>query len=308
MEHSTKKKVLNLFAIGIAVVLVLYLISLCIPMLWALMTTLKSVEEFEGGQFEAIYYEENKLWWPKYGATFKNYINAFKDFCIIVPTSTPGSLGIPFYILDQFVNSLLYSVGCSVTVTAASLVMAYATARYAYRMSSWIYTFALLALALPIVGSLPSEIAVSQQLGLYDTFLGLWIMRGNFLNTYFLIFFAQFKMIPRDYTEAAKIDGAHPFTIMTNIIFPLAGGTIATVFVLAFIGYWNDFQIPMVYLPSHPVAAYGMYRIQIAAETEWSSVPSQMSGVLIMALPIIIFYGLFNRRLNVNLSVGGIKG
>jgi ABC-type glycerol-3-phosphate transport system permease component len=51
-----------------------------------------------------------------------------------------------------------------------------------------------------------------------------------------------------------------------------------------------------------------MYRIQIAAETQWSSVPSQMAGVLIMALPIIIFYGIFNRRLNVNLSVGGIKG
>lgn len=308
MENSTKKKALNPFAIVIAAVLALYLVSLFIPVLWALMTTLKRIEEFEGGQFESVYYEENKLWWPKYGATFQNYINAYKNFYIVVPTSTPGSLGIAFYIFDQFVNSLLYAVGCSIAVTVASLVMAYASARYTYRMSSWIYTFALIALALPIVGSLPSEIAVSQQLGLYDTFLGLWIMRGNFLNTYFLIFFAQFKMIPRDYTEAAKIDGAHPFTIMTKIIFPLASGTIATVMVLAFIGYWNDFQIPMVYLPSHPVAAYGMYRIQIAAETQWSSVPSQMAGVLIMALPIIIFYGIFNRRLNVNLSVGGIKG
>ena len=308
MERSKKKKVLNSFAIGIAVVLVLYLISLFVPVLWALMTTLKSNDEFEGGLVGSVYYEANKLWWPRHGATLKNYVNAYKNFYIIVPSSKPGSLGIPFYIFDQFANSLLYSVGCSITVTTASLVMAYAAARYTYRMSSWIYTFALLALALPIVGSLPSEIAVSQQLGLYDTFLGLWIMRGNFLNTYFLIFFAQFKMIPRDYTEAAKIDGAHPFTIMTKIIFPLAGGTIATVLVLAFIGYWNDFQIPMVYLPSHPVAAYGMYRIQIAAETEWSSVPSQTAGVLIMALPIIVFYGIFNRRLNVNLSVGGIKG
>lgn len=308
MEQSKKKKVLNPFAIIIAVVLTLYLISLCSLVFWALMTTLKSVEEFEGGQFETVFYESNKLWWPKYGLTLANYINAYKNFRVVVPSTTPGSLGIAFSIFDQFRNSLLYSVGCSITVTGASLIMAYATARYTYRMSSWIYTFTLLALALPIVGSLPSEIAVSQQLGIFDTFLGLWIMRGNFLNTYFLIFFAQFKMIPRDYTEAAKIDGAHPFTIMTRIIFPLASGTIATVFVLAFIGYWNDFQIPMVYLPSHPVAAYGMYRIQMAAETEWSSVPSQMAGVLLMALPIIIFYGIFNRRLNVNLSVGGIKG
>ena len=298
MEISKKKKPLNLFAIGIAVVLVVYLISLCIPVFWTLMTTLKSKEEFVDG---------NKLWWPK-SASLNSYIIAFNNFYIDVPSSKPGSLGVRFNIFGQFTNSILYSVGCSITVTLASLVMAYAAARFTYRMSSWIYTFALLALALPIVGSLPSEIAVSRQLGLYDTFLGLWIMRGNFLNTYFLIFFAQFKMIPRDYTEAAKIDGASPFTIMARIICPLASGTISTVLVLAFIGYWNDFQIPMVYLPSHPVAAYGMYRIQIANMTEWSSVPIQMAGVLIMALPIIIFYGVFNRRLNVNLSVGGIKG
>ena len=308
MEQTKKKKALNAFAIGIAVVLVLYVISLFVPVLWALMTTLKSNEEFEGGVVGGVFYESNKLWWPQYGATLQNYINAYKNFYILVPSTTPGSLGTQYYMFDQFANSLLYSVGCSITVTAASLVMAYAAARYTYRMSSWIYTFALLALALPIVGSLPSEIAVSQQLGIYGSFIGIWIMRGNFLNTYFLIFFAQFKMIPRDYTEAAKIDGAHPFTIMTKIIFPLASGTIATVFVLAFIGYWNDFQIPMVYLPKYPVAAYGMYRIQIANDTVWGSVPSQTAGVLLMALPIIIFYGIFNRRLNVNLSVGGIKG
>ncbi len=310
MKDSTKKKVLNPFAIIIAVVLVLYMISMCIPLFWTLMTTLKNVNEFEGnGIINGIeIFEENKLWWPKYGMTFDNYINAYKNFYIMLPSTTPGSLGIKYDIISQFVNSLLYSVGCSITVTVVSLIMGYASARYSYRSSSWIYTFVLVALALPIVGSLPSEIAVSMDLGLFDTFIGIWIMRGSFLNTYFLIFFAQFKMIPRDYTEAAKIDGASPFTIMTKIIFPLASGTISTVFVLAFIGYWNDFQIPMVYLPSHPVAAYGMYRFQIGTNGELDKVPIQMAGVLIMALPIIVFYGIFNKKLNVNLSVGGIKG
>ena len=133
-------------------------------------------------------------------------------------------------------------------------------------------------------------------------------MRANFLNTYFLIYYAQFKMIPRDYTEAAKIDGAHPFTIMTKIIFPLAAGTTATVFVLAFIGYWNDFQIPMVYLPSHPVAAFGMYQFQNTAILEIAHTPTRLAGICLMALPIVIFYAIFNKKLNVNLSVGGIKG
>ena len=61
MEQPKTKKVLNAFAIGIAVVLVLYVISLFVPVLWALMTTLKSDGEFEGGFDGLAYYESNKL-------------------------------------------------------------------------------------------------------------------------------------------------------------------------------------------------------------------------------------------------------
>lgn len=307
MENTTKK-VVNVFAIVIAVVLALYVVSMVIPLFWTLMTTMKSVSEFEGGFINGEKIADNKLFWPKYGLTLDNYVNAYKNFYVIVPSTKPGSLGTKYNIMSQFINSIMYSVGCSITMTVASLIMAYAAARFTYRLSGWIYAFVLVTMALPIVGALPSELAVSRELGLFDTFIGIWIMRGNFLNTYFLIFFAQFKMIPRDYTEAARIDGANPFTIMVKIIFPLAMGTISTVFVLAFIGYWNDFQIPMVYLPSHPVAAYGMYLFQISNNNALDYVPIQMAGVLIMALPIIVFYGIFNKKLNVNLSVGGIKG
>jgi ABC-type glycerol-3-phosphate transport system permease component len=186
--------------------------------------------------------------------------------------------------------------------------MGYATARFKYKFSEVIYAFVLITMALPIVGSMPSEIAVSQKLEMFDTFHGIWILRASFLNTYFLIFYAQFKMIPKDYTEAAKIDGANPFTIMTQIIVPLATGTISTVFVLAFIGYWNDFQIPMVYLPTHPVAAYGMYDFQNSKINEIAHTPLRLAGICLMALPIVVFYAVFNKKLNVNLSVGGIKG
>ena len=133
-------------------------------------------------------------------------------------------------------------------------------------------------------------------------------MRSTFLNTYFLIYYAQFKMIPMDYTEAAKIDGASPLSVMLKIIVPLAAGTTTAVFVLNFIALWNDFQIPMVYLPSHPVAAYGMYQFQNTAIVEIAHTPTRLAGICLMTFPIVVFYAIFNKRLNVNLSVGGIKG
>lgn len=301
MKAITKKKPFNVVATVTIVLLVLYAISMFIPIFWTVMTTLKTRFEYES--------LGNALWLPKEGITFENFTLAYEYFKIDV---TKGPVGrtetIEFYIFDQFVNSILYSCGCAFGITLSSLVMGYATARFSYRFSNVIYSFVLVTLALPIVGSLPSEIAVSRGLRIFDTFPGIWIMRANFLNTYFLIFYAQFKMIPRDYTEAAKIDGASPLTIMTKIIVPLAMGTVTTVFVLNFIGYWNDFQIPMVYLPSHPVAAYGMYRFQEDRIEKIDYTSARLAGICIMALPIIVFYGIFNRKLNVNMSVGGIKG
>ncbi len=305
MKDSAKKWKFNPLALIIVVLLVAYMLTMVSLLGWTIITTLKSWVEYE------LYDNHsdrlgNMLWLPKEGLAFENYVTAYKYFYVEVQMKNGDYKS--YYILSQFGNSLLYSFGCSATMTGACLVMGYATARFKYKFSEIIYAFVLITMALPIVGAMPSEIAVTQAMHIFDTFPGIWILRGSFLNTYFLIFYAQFKMIPKDYTEAAKIDGANPLTIMMQIIVPLAAGTISTVFVLAFITYWNDFQIPMVYLPSHPVAAYGMYEFQSSRINEIAHTPLKLAGICLMALPIVIFYAIFNKKLNVNLSVGGIKG
>lgn len=302
------KEKVNVLGIVLGVVLGLYVISMILPLLWMLLTTLKSISEYEIMEMPNSDRLGNMLWWPK-KMTLENYATAYNYFYIdvdIIFNNQPATAR--FNIFQQFVNSILFSVGSAVALTITSMVMGYATARFKYKFLEFIYAFVLVALALPIVGSMPSEIATSQALGFFDTFWGIWIMRSTFLNTYFLIFHAQFKMIPQDYTEAAKIDGANPFLIMVNIIMPLAWGTILAVFVLNFIALWNDFQIPMVYLPSHPVAAYGMYRFQNTSIVEIAHTPTRLAGICLMTIPIVIFYAIFNEQLNVNLSVGGIKG
>ncbi len=304
MDTNVKKRKLHPLSCIVFSILLIYLLVMFFMMLWMLLTTFKSVSEYTSGGAKYDF-SGNKLWLAgKDGWTIQNYLTAWRSFVFEV-TET----GLQYNIISQFMNSLLYSVGCAAAVTLTSLIMGYATARFTYRFSGYIYAFVLVTLSLPIVGSMPSEMAVADALGILDTFPGLWIMRANFLNTYFLIFFAQFKMIPKDYTEAAKIDGANPFTIMWQIIVPLATGTISTVFVLSFITYWNDYQIPMLYLPSHPVAAWGMYMfVNDPLSTEISNTPTRLAGVCLMAVPIVVFYAVFNSKLNVNLSVGGIKG
>ena len=298
---TTKKKLhFNPIAVVTFTILAFYVLTMIFSVLWLLSTSLKSVEEYQFG-FISNGFKANTLWVPKHGATFQNFIRAYKYFYV---QTDKGDV----YILEQFGNSLLYCVGCSFTTTATCLVMGYASARFKYKLSGYIYAFVLVTMALPVVGAMPSEIRVAEQLNIFGTFHGIWIMRATFLNMYFLIFYAQFKMIPKDYTEAAKIDGASPGAIMMKIIVPLAATTTTTVFVLMFISYWNDYQIPRIYLEQHPVAAHGMYNFVQIPVNELDATPYKLAGIVIMALPIVIFYAIFNKKLNVNLSVGGIKG
>ena len=295
---TTKKKLqFNPIAVITCAILVLYVVTMLFSVIWLLSSTLKTTTEYHGGAYDSM---GTALWFPK-KVTFENFSFVYNNYFV---NTKYGDV----YLLEQYGNSRLYCVGCSFTTTATCLVMGYASARFKYKLSGYIYAFVLVTMALPVVGSMPSEIRVADQLNIFGTFHGIWIMRASFLSMYFLIFYAQFKMIPKDYTEAAKIDGASPGAIMMKIIVPLAATTTTTVFVLLFISYWNDYQIPRIYLEEHPVAAHGMYNFVQIPVNELDSTPYKLAGIVIMALPIVIFYAIFNKKLNVNLSVGGIKG
>jgi ABC-type glycerol-3-phosphate transport system permease component len=290
-----RKHHFDLFFAIVFIFLLLYVISLLLPVFWTLLTALKSPKEFD--------FDGNTLGWPT-EASFSNFATAYKNFFVRVYN---GGDPYYFYMGDLFANSLYYTVGCALAATITPCFVAYVVADYPYKFGKIIYAIVIVAMALPIIGALPSEIQVSKTLGIYDTFIGLWIMKANFLGIYFLVFYAQFKMIPKDYIEAAKVDGAGNFRIMFQVIMPFALGTMLTVFLLNFITYWNDYQIPMIYLPSHPVAAYGMYVFQMSTETALANTPVKLAGIFLMAAPIVLVALIFSRRLMANLSVGGVK-
>ncbi len=294
-----KLKKTNVAYVVLFTVLAIYTVSLALPMLWTLLTSLKNYEIYKQATVKGDVAELIGLG----NLSLKNYKIAFDVFTVTVhETSTEIN------ILGMFVNSLLYGLGCALVATLTPCVVSYLCARYKYKFGRVIYTIVLIVMALPIVGSLPSEIQMTKALHLYDNVLGMYVLKANFLGLYFLVFYAQFKSIAYDYTEAAEIDGASDFKIMTSVIFPLAIGTISTVFILNFIAFWNDYQTPMVYWPSYPVAAYGMFELQRSTDGEAAQMPIKLAGIMIMALPILIVFAVFNRKVMSNVSVGGIKG
>ncbi len=278
-------------------VLAIYTVSLLTPLFWALLTSFKNEKVFTVANNAK---DVKALLNLKY-LCFDNYEFTFLNFKMPTRDNSEG-VGLVY----MFFNSFLYAGGCAIIQTMVTCVMAYLVARYDYKLGSVVYTIVLVAMAIPIVGSLPSEIKMVKNLGLMDSVLGLYVLKANFLGIYFLVFHAQFKVIPKDYTEAAEIDGASDFYIMTKVILPIAFGTISTVMLLNFIQYWNDYQIPMIYWEPRPVVAYGLYHI--VSTTEFKKPPVQLGATMVVAVPIIVLFLIFNKKIMSNMSIGGVKG
>ena len=295
VKRNTKISFVVLF-----VILLIYTVSLLTPLLWTVLTSFKNADDWSWALSQKDAW--GVVWTKKF--EFSNYVEAYNNFYV---ERVRNGLTYSFYITDMFVNSLLYAGGCGLVATVTPCLAAYLSARYRYKFGKIAYTVVLVTMAIPIVGSLPSEIRMVNNIGLFDNILGLYVLKANFLGMYFLIFYAQFKMIPYDFTSAAEIDGASELRIMLQVIWPLAIGTITTVFLLNFINFWNDYQIPMIYWDSHPVAAFGMF--EYSRKTgKVAATPKKLAGILIMAVPILIVFGIFNKKIMSNMSIGGIKG
>ena len=153
------------------------------------------------------------------------------------------------------------------------------------------------------------EVQMAKNLGLYDSVWGLWIMKANFLGMYFLVFYNIYKNMPMAYTEAACIDGAGNLSVLLRIILPLSRNTFFTVMLINFITFWNDYQTPLLYLPTHPTLSYGVYLVAIDPPSgiKLSDVPHSVSACMMLALPILIVFVIFKDKIMGNISLGGIK-
>ena len=276
------------------VVLVLYVISLIVPFVWGFFTSFKHYLDFINDPVGLP-----KEWVWNYGTVIKKYY---------IPV-TNDKVGTELVYLDRmYINSLLYAVGSAIVAGIVPCITAYLCARFRNKFSGLLYSIAIVTMILPIVGNMPSQIIVSRTLGLYDHIWSMWIMNASYLGLYFLVFYNVFRALPKDFTEAAKIDGAGNVSILFRIVLPVVRNTLFTVILIKFIDFWNDYQTPLIYLPSSPTTAYGLYWMSKTTENGMNSVPMRLAASMMIFIPILIIFLLLQKRLLGNLMVGGIKG
>lgn len=291
------------------VVLIIYVFTMIFLILWTLLTSVKHDVDFKdnilGLPRPHSPYNENFVW----GWRFSNYVTVFDYFFVKKSVEVNGVVQrVTFNMWHMFKFGLLYALGCAFFKAFVPLITAYCCAKFDFALSKIVRAVVIVAMILPIIGSLPSEIRIAKLLGLYDKIWGLWLMRANFLGMYFLVFHGMFRALPAAYTEAAKIDGAGNFEILILVVLPLVKNTFFTVFLLQFIAFWNDYNTPLVYMPSYPTIAYGLYEVTSTTQNEMTSTPMRMAAAMLMLVPILVIFLSFHKRLLGNLTVGGLKG
>lgn len=298
MKSNKISKKMDFFQIILYIVVSVYVLSMIYLLSFGLINSLKYWIDFNTGNVFGLPR-------PEFGWRFENYKKTFELFYVQIKPIGEAPRNV--YTIEMLWNSLSYSVCMAFFCIMTQVMTAYAVAKYDFKFRNLIYTVAIIVMLIPIVGSLASEVQISNMLGLRNNLLGICIMRCKYPGIYFLVFYATFKSVSWTYAEAAQIDGAGHLQIFLRIMLPMIKNSLFAVFILTFITNWNEYYTPMIFLPDRPTIAYGLFMYQNNTETAMST-PIKLSAGFLTCIPIIVIFILFRNKIMGNVNVGGIKG
>ncbi len=312
-KGNKKTKVINVSFISVFwVILFIYSVSIIFILAWGLLTSLKSNTDFlfmnnvlglpnlEKSREECLKLANYRLMYDNFEFTKK--VTFYSGDKLIVHETKNG-------ILKMLFNTVVYAgVGC-VLAAFVPAITAFMCVKYKqFRLSKIVYSANLIVMTLPLVGTAPATINMLRALNLYDNFFGHVLQKFSFSGMYYLVFYAFYEGLSNAYSEAAEIDGASYYRILVSIIIPLSMKMISTVMLLTFVAFWNDYQSPLLYLPTLPTLAYGVYYMSYYVTTgQISKVPVRVAGCMMLAIPIFVIFMFMRDKMMGNISIGGVK-
>ncbi|MDD3172723.1 MAG: carbohydrate ABC transporter permease [Herbinix sp.] len=274
------KKILNKIIVYILVIF--GGIACLIPLLWMFRSSLmNSVEIF----MTPPKVFPSKVLWSNFTEVFELY---------------------PF--LTYYKNSIILVVLIVFGTVITSSLCAYGLARIKWVGRNIVFACIMGSMMLPFAVTLIPTFIMFRKIGFTDSIIPLivpaWLGGGAF---YIFLLRQFFMTIPRDYDEAAYIDGAGHLKIYMKIILPLTKPAMAVVGVFSFLNTWNDFLGPLVYLNSESkyTVALGLQLFTGVYRSEWNLM---MAASCLVVIPVIIVFIIGQRYFLEGLTMSGVKG
>lgn len=185
-------------------------------------------------------------------------------------------------------------------------MVCYILVHYKSKFTELLYSIGLVISIIPLYGAGPAQYKLLSDLRLVDNPLLLYTNITLF-GGHFFYMYAFWKGISWSYAEAAEIDGANDYQIFFKIMLPMLVPSAIVLFVMSFIGGWNDYEGTLLYMKAYPNLAYGAYIFEEIGIRSTGK-PIYFAGVLISLIPILVLFLAFQNTIMEKVYLGGLKG
>lgn len=263
-------------------VIILFLVFVVlVPLFWTVGMALKPDGEI---------YKQN--FWPTQ-PQFDNFARAFK--------------AVPF--LKYVKNTLIYVIADVLGVVVSSTLVAYGFSRFNFKGKRIWFLILLSTMMLPNQVVMVPRFLMFRQIGWLNSILPMVVPRWFATNAFGVFLIRQFmSSVPKDFDEAASIDGAGSLRILTHIMVPMARPAIVAILIFTFMGTWSDFQNPLIYLYDSEkyTISLGLSFFKGLYTSQWNLL---MAATLMSVLPIFIIFVIFQKQIIDGVSISsGTKG
>ena len=268
--------------IGFYLLLALIVLYTVFPFYWAIVSSLRSGAQL----FDTSLLPTNPAW--------SNYAAVFQEQ--------------PF--ARNILNSLFVAISTVILSLCLAVAAAYALGRIHFRGRTLLLLTILGVSMFPQIAVLSGMFELVTWLGLYNNLLALTLSYMIFTLPFTVWVLTTFmRDLPKEIEEAAIVDGAKPFTIVTKVFLPLMGPALATTGLLAFIAAWNEFLFALTFTLSTEMrtvpVAIALISGASAHELPWGNI---MAASVIVTVPLLVLVLIFQRRIVSGLTAGAVKG
>lgn len=282
-QNDKSKAKLTLLRWVTRIFLILVAVFMLYPLLWNVISSFKTNTEFLTDPFA----------WPQ-GFAWDNYVRAYLK----------SKLSVNIW------NSVYVVVLTLGIILVCAVPCSYCLVRYKFFGSRFIMSVYTAAIFIQATYILIPLFLQMNKLHMLNNLTGLSIVYATMQFPFSIFLLSGFlRGIPRDYEEAAMLDGCTPLGVLVRIIVPLARSGIVTVCMISAMAAWNEYPVALVALSDPakqtlPVGLANLYEIQ-RYSTDWGAL---FAALVLALLPTVIMFSIGQKQLLRGIAVGGIKG
>jgi len=208
-------------------------------------------------------------------------------------------------------NTVIIVIGNEIGTLLTCSLAAYGFAKLRFRGREIIFAILLSTIMLPWMVTMIPKYIMFRYLGWLDSFLPLivpsWFAAGPSSVFYIFLLRQFFRTIPKDFIDAARIDGAHEFAIFWRIMIPLVKPALTVVAIFTFLYHWNDFLAPLIYLtsPQNYTISVGLAAFKGLYQTDWNYL---MAASTVAVIPVLVLFFAAQRYFIQGVVLSGLKG